>query len=708
MTSKVISTIAAEVGAPPYKLGGKEIMIDEATEALHSDSIVTFQAFCYENALLCSSQDLWVALFHERFPELYPVFQEVSEALFNDGVVGVNPFPEKGSYEPLFWRDSHTDLFNMPPDLIFILEKLINSEPVEEDELGRLPEIFQDFWTIGVVLANIDPSRNISVLSMLIHSNNLLPYVFFPEDAVLRDALNTELDRDSLGKGATLFALDNKMSFSPIRMFRSAVRLGHLKVVELLLGGIVDSRVDPSSSGNLAIYDAARNGHTEVVKILLGDERVDPSFYDYRSLKKAIKNGHTDVVVLLMKDDGAHEAGLDTLLFRLASTSGHTGVLQVLLADDRIDIANVARCNTMQWASTLGHTGAVRVFLEDGRLVTKESLTRDLRSAIGGGHDGVVSLLLVDGRAELGKGALAGAIESGNASVVELILEDKRTDPSVKDSYAMWRAAYWANSDIMELLLADKRADPTAVDYDAVMMSIKKGNADILRMLLEDGRFDPTFNQNQLIWGVAKSRNSEAFRLLFADKRVDPTAVENRAILAAFLLLGESVAKLLLADKRVDPSVRDSEALRKASQSGNVALVKLLLADGRVDPTAKNNEAFYKASNNDHMEVVRLLTAQEGLNNRKAYTKLSRVVLGRLARDRGLKVNAGLNKEQLLTMLFSPTTEARKSETKKRGASLKVYDGMFVKELRREARTKGVPGRSKMNKAALIVALKGE
>jgi hypothetical protein len=46
----------------------------------------------------------------------------------------------------------------------------------------------------------------------------------------------------------------------------------------MLLG---DSRVEPSADDNWAIEEAAENGHTEVVRLLLNDPRVDRSAVEF-------------------------------------------------------------------------------------------------------------------------------------------------------------------------------------------------------------------------------------------------------------------------------------------------------------------------------------------------------------------------------------------------------------------------------------------
>lgn len=105
--SSTISALASEIVRPPYKLGNSELNAEEAAVILLSDDILAVQAFCDDNTILCSSQALWSALFECTFSGLHPLFLEVADALLRDEIEGVNPYPEKSYYRPLFWRDSY-------------------------------------------------------------------------------------------------------------------------------------------------------------------------------------------------------------------------------------------------------------------------------------------------------------------------------------------------------------------------------------------------------------------------------------------------------------------------------------------------------------------------------------------------------------------------------------------------------------------------
>ena len=56
---------------------------------------------------------------------------------------------------------------------------------------------------------------------------------------------------------------------------------------------------DPAANNNSAVRWAVRNGHTDVLALLLQDDRVNPAANDNYAIRMATRNGHTEVVALL-------------------------------------------------------------------------------------------------------------------------------------------------------------------------------------------------------------------------------------------------------------------------------------------------------------------------------------------------------------------------------------------------------------------------
>jgi len=82
--------------------------------------------------------------------------------------------------------------------------------------------------------------------------------------------------------------------------FIEACKNGHVDVVRVLLS---NTQVDPSRYGNCAIRRASEHGHKEVVRLLLSDTRVDPSSWCNAAIRWAAYKGHLDVIRLLLTDN---------------------------------------------------------------------------------------------------------------------------------------------------------------------------------------------------------------------------------------------------------------------------------------------------------------------------------------------------------------------------------------------------------------------
>ena len=137
---------------------------------------------------------------------------------------------------------------------------------------------------------------------------------------------------------------------------RAASRQGHTEVVKLLLA---DPRVDPATWDNFAIIYASEYGHTDVIKLLLADPRVDPATDNNLPFRRASKNGHTEIVKLLLADPRVDPVTDDNCAIRMASSYGHAEVVKLLLADDRVNPA--ADDN---YASENGRTDVVKLLLD--------------------------------------------------------------------------------------------------------------------------------------------------------------------------------------------------------------------------------------------------------------------------------------------------------------------------------------------------------
>ena len=126
--------------------------------------------------------------------------------------------------------------------------------------------------------------------------------------------------------------------------FYFACKNGHIEVMKLLLN---EDRVDinkPSIHGVTPFYSTCYNGHVDVVTLLLNDKRVDVNKAQDEGETPfgiACKNGKFEVVKLLLNDKRVDMNKADTkgwTPFYLACLNGNIEVVKLLLNDERADL----------------------------------------------------------------------------------------------------------------------------------------------------------------------------------------------------------------------------------------------------------------------------------------------------------------------------------------------------------------------------------
>jgi len=186
--------------------------------------------------------------------------------------------------------------------------------------------------------------------------------------------------------------------------FSWAARNGHDEVVKLLLQGESISPDKPDNRGQTPFSWASRNGHDRTVELLLGQKNVSPDKPQdngQTALSWAAQNGHDGVVKLLLgqeavNPDRPEDNGQTPLSW--AARNGHDDVVKLLLG--REDVSPDRQDNfgktPLSWAAWNGHDEAVRL------LLGQENVSPDrpdidgktpLSLAARSGHGGVVSLL---------------------------------------------------------------------------------------------------------------------------------------------------------------------------------------------------------------------------------------------------------------------------------------------------------------------------
>lgn len=277
--------------------------------------------------------------------------------------------------------------------------------------------------------------------------------------------------------------------------------------------------------GQTALNIAARNGHYEIVELLLNlwytkdgkqTHRVNVNHADrdgWTPLRSASWGGHTEVVKLLIKhvdiqidlSDKEQRTAL-----RAAAWSGHEDILKALIAAGA-DVNSTDRQGrtSLIAASYMGHYEIVEILLENGADVNH--LDIDGRSALcvaalcgSSGYSRVMSILLeyhanTDQQDNDGMSPLLVSAFEGNTEVCELLLENG-ADPDLADNMGrtpLWAACTTGHAEIVKLLLFWGCGIDCMDSEGRTVLSIAaaQGNPETVRQLLDRG-LDETHRDN--------------------------------------------------------------------------------------------------------------------------------------------------------------------------------------------------------------------
>jgi len=226
-----------------------------------------------------------------------------------------------------------------------------------------------------------------------------------------------------------------------------AARNGHDEMVKMLLEGEMVDPDKPDNSGQTPLSHAAGRGHDGVVQILLGREEVGPdrpNNYGLTPLLCAAHNGHERVVKTLLgseevNPDKPNHVGVTPLSY--AARGGHEEVVKILLNREEVnpDKPNNHGLTPLSCAAHNGHDLVVKMLLERGEVNPDQpncAGVTPLSSAARNGHEGVVRMLLwredVDPNKpnNYGLTPLSCAAHNGHEGVVKMLLERKDVDPN--------------------------------------------------------------------------------------------------------------------------------------------------------------------------------------------------------------------------------------------------------------------------------------
>lgn len=147
---------------------------------------------------------------------------------------------------------------------------------------------------------------------------------------------------------------------------------------------------------------ASRNGNTDLVRVLLGDQRVKPNARSNKAIRYAVRTGNYETVELFMRltrraDGGVNPSVEKSRAFREACALGHLEIAQLLAKDKRVKAYD--DCNrSLKEAVRYGHVSVVRWLLTLNGVSPMTSCDSPLSYA---STPGVLDVLLRDSRVSL-------------------------------------------------------------------------------------------------------------------------------------------------------------------------------------------------------------------------------------------------------------------------------------------------------------------
>jgi ankyrin repeat protein len=367
---------------------------------------------------------------------------------------------------------------------------------------------------------------------------------------------------------------------------------GHLEVVQLLLN---DPRTEISSDEPISL--AISNNHNEIARLLISNRK---NFIPETHLLTAVKSNNGEIVKLLLQDSSEFQRGeidqddYDVAdLVVTASKRGYLEILQDLFQDSRIDSSGYGT-NALIAACKNQHVAVVEYLLQDPRIDPNDDYP--IYDAIETGNIQLVKLFIDNPRALFPDRVTI----HGNTELAKLLLEKMDTKAI---SNNIINSSRYGDTDIVELILLEPGIESQDLET-AARYALEEGHLDIAKLLLKDKRLQNS-DKGSILAKACETGYIEILELLIQD--TDPGYEDNSAIRFASGAGHVKIVEMLLKDSRVDPSAENNSAIIWASGAGQTEVVKLLLADARVDPKADGGKAMEWAKNGNHKEVVALL-----------------------------------------------------------------------------------------------------
>ena len=269
-----------------------------------------------------------------------------------------------------------------------------------------------------------------------------------------------------------------------------AARNGHEEVVQMLVGWEGVDPDEPNRYGQTPLSYAAEHGRKGVVEILLGRAEVNLGRIDKLGrtpLSYAVGNGSEEVVMILLERAGVSSDWADNkgrTLLSHAAGHGQEAIVKMILGweDGDVDRPDNKGRMPLSYAAREGHEGMVKMLLEREEVDPDKPANNGrtpLSYAAEEGHEGVVKILLEreevdpdtpdgDGGTPLSRTAGCWNLSATTEVVVKLLLERKEINSDQPDDEGrapLSHAAEVGFVGAMKILLGQEEVDHNEPEY---------------------------------------------------------------------------------------------------------------------------------------------------------------------------------------------------------------------------------------------------
>jgi ankyrin repeat protein len=413
---------------------------------------------------------------------------------------------------------------------------------------------------------------------------------------------------------------------------------GKADIVEYLLGR---PRVDieaKTTVGDTALDIACRNGHLEVVKLLVAaGARINPGATDVRgALASATLGGKLHVFKYLVEEAGADErwaggGGMAPLIW--AASIGQADIVKYLLGRQgiNIDAKTDSGHSALSMACRSGHLKVVKLLVAAGARV--ESQAQDdpgaLASAILGGKRDVVTYLMEEAGPDErhtghdGVTPLMCAVEKGDPDIVKYLLGRPGIDVEARDGRgqgALDIACEQGQLEVVKLLVAaGARVDAQASnEAGPLIIAIQHGNISVAEYLVEEANADadaiiPDMRLSGLRTACDFAGATGVWELVrcLMDHGANPSMCSPKLLYSALRAGEESIVSRLI-DGGIDVTTHHAQGLtplHAAVRSCPLVVPRLVEAGAEVDahePVA-GFTPLMEACRGSHLEAVKSL-----------------------------------------------------------------------------------------------------